>query len=289
MKIDYVFSFANHFYKELYRQHFNCTLINPRNVYELQSVDVTKNIIFLFGDPYTLNYINRTNLTGNNVMFLRRHEFYENNVELLQKNRHKIQHFFTLNTFFQKKLKDLYGIESEIERNYLDEQLWTYKKRENGREIAWVGEFQQRKSPDYLCELLYGLPDHNFHCAVSPGPAQQLYMDFLNTYNHKNLFLYQLINTQNKMNAWLEDKNYLVTTSISEGLPNNVLEALAKGIKPVVRHYPGNIFDKFTYRNISELKLCLSGEYDSAEYRQIVSDNYGLKQFLEFRDKIHSL
>lgn len=289
MKIDYVFSFANHFYKELYRQHFNCTLINPRNMYELQSVDITKNIIFLFADPFTLNYINRTNLTGNNIMFLRRHEFYENNVELLQKNRHKIQHFFTLNTFFQKKLKDLYGIESEIEKNYLDEQLWTYKKRENGREIAWVGEFQQRKSPDYLCELLYGLPDHNFHCAVSPGPAQQLYMDFLNIYNHKNLFLYQHINTQNKMNAWLENKNYLVTTSISEGLPNNVLEALAKGIKPVVRHYPGNIFDKFTYRNISELKLCLSGEYNSAEYRQIVNDNYGLKQFLQFRDKIYSL
>ena len=289
MKIDYVFSFANHFYKELYKQHFNCTLINPRNMYELQSVDTTKSIIFLFADPFTLNYINRTNLTGNNVMFLRRHEFYENNVELLQKNRHKIQHFFTLNTFFQKKLRDLYGIESTIEKNYLDEQLWTYIERGHGKEIAWVGEFQQRKSPDYLSELLYSLPDHNFHCAVSPGPAQQLYVDFLNTYNHKNLFLYQHINTQTKMNSWLEDKNYLVTTSISEGLPNNVLEALAKGIKPIIRDYPGNIFNKFTYKNISELKLCLFEEYNSAEYRQIVSDNYGLKQFLEFRDRIYSL
>ena len=129
MKIDYVFSFANHFYKELYKQHFNCMLINPRNVHELQSVDTTKNIIFLFGDPFTLNYINRSNLSGKNIMFLRRHEFYENNFELLQKNRVKIQHFFTLNSFFQKKLRDSHGIESTIEKNYLDEQLWTYKER----------------------------------------------------------------------------------------------------------------------------------------------------------------
>jgi len=289
MKIDYVFSFANHFYKELYKQHFDCALINPRNVHELQSVDTAKNIIFLFGDPYTLNYINRSNLSGKNIMFLRRHEFYENNFALLQKNRVKIQHFFTLNSFFQNKLRDSYGIESTIEKNYLDEQLWTYKGRGHGKEIAWVGEFQQRKSPDYLSELLSCLPDYNIHCAISPGPSKQLYVDFLQNHNHSNLFLHDDINTQEKMNKWLVDKNYLVTTSISEGLPNNVLEALAKGIKPVVRDYPGNIFHKFAYENISQLKLHLSGEYNSLEYRHMIEEHYGLKHFLDFRDKVIEL
>lgn len=289
MRIDYVFSFANHFYKELYKQYFDCILINPRNAYELQSVDVTKNIIFLFGDPFTLNYINRSNLSGRNIMFLRRHEFYENNFELLQKNRLKIQHFFTLNSFFQKKLRDLHGIESTIEKNYLDEQLWTYKERGHGKEIAWVGEFQQRKSPDYLSELLSYLPDYNIHCAISPGPSKQLYIDFLQNYNYNNLFLYNDINTQEKMNKWLDNKNYLVTTSISEGLPNNVLEALAKGIKPIVRDYPGNIFNKFTYKNISQLESHLSGEYVSQEYRHMVEENYGLKHFLDFRDRLIKL
>jgi len=289
MKIDYVFSFANHFYKELYKQHFNCVLINPRNVHELQSVDTTKNIIFLFGDPFTLNYINRSNLSGKNIMFLRRHEFYENNFELLQKNRVKIQHFFTLNSFFQKKLRNSHGIESTIEKNYLNEQLWTYRERGHGKEIAWVGEFQQRKSPDYLSELLSCFPDYNFHCAISSGPSKQLYEDFLQYYKHNNLFLYYDINTQQKMNKWLDDKNYLVTTSISEGLPNNVLEALAKGIKPIVRDYPGNIFNEFTYRNISQLKLHLSGAYISPQYRHIIEENYGLKHFLDFRDKVIKL
>jgi hypothetical protein len=91
------------------------------------------------------------------------------------------------------------------------------------------------------------------------------------------------------MNKWLDDKNYLVTTSISEGLPNNVLEALAKGIKPIVRDYPGNVFNKFAYRNISELKLHLSSEYNSQEYRHMVKENYGLKHFLDFRDKVIKL
>jgi hypothetical protein len=98
--------------------------------------------------------------------------------------------------------------------------------------------------------------------------------------------LYEDINTQEKMNEWLDSKNYLITTSISEGLPNNVLESLAKGIKPIIRDYPGNIFNKFSYRNIFQLKSHLLGEYCSKDYLHIVKENYGLMHFLKFRDKI---
>ena len=289
MKIHYVFSFARHFYRELFKEYFECELINPCNEEQLKRVDTSKNIIFLFADRFTLNFIDKNIFSGTNIMFFRRHELYDKNIELITRNRHKIKHFFTLNSFFQEKLNDNYGINSILEKNYLNENIWTYKERCIGSNVAWTGEFQDRKAPDFLVEIAAAFPDHKFHCAVSPGPAKQLYKDFLSYYKLNNLILYENIDSQEKMNIFLDDKNYLLTTSISEGLPNNVLEAMVKGIKPIVRNYPGNVFQEYSYNSTQDINKLFNGSYNSKEYRDVTIERYGLNAFLKFRDYVLSI
>lgn len=246
------------------------------------------NKIFLFAERFSLHYLDNVP-PGNNIIFFRRHELYDVPADLILRCRSKFSNVFTLNGFLQKKLKLNYNIDSEIEKNYLDENLWTFRQRANGNKIAWVGELKDRKAPDYIVEVAQHYRDYEFHCAVSSGPSKQLYLDFINNFNLKNIFLYETVNTQDKMNNFLEDKNYLLTTSISEGLPNCVLEALAKGIKPIIRYYPGNIFDRFTYRSLTGIKDHLNSKYDSLEYRKIIIENFGINEFLKFRDKVLSI
>jgi len=286
MKIDYIISPYNHFYREIFKNYFDARLINPFDRDQVMSMPPNSNKIFLFADRMSLQYIVNSNGTGKNIIFFRRHELYDVPANLVLQSKHKFFKVYTLNSFLQNKLKLNYGIDSDIEKNYINEDIWVYAHRKHGDKIAWVGEFKDRKAPDYIVEAAQYYEHYQFHCAVSNGPMKQLYLDFITNYGLKNVFIYEDIDSQEKMNDFLNDKNYLLTTSISEGLPNCVLEALAKGIKPIIRNYPGNMFNEFTYGSLVGIQAHLNSQYNSFEYRELITNNYGLNQFLQFRDKI---
>jgi hypothetical protein len=63
-------------------------------------------------------------------------------------------------------------------------------------------------------------------------------------------------------------------TSVCEGHPFNVIEAMAKGIKPVINNFCGAelVFDKnFLFNNIDEaIKMITRDQYDSQLYRNYI-------------------
>jgi hypothetical protein len=81
------------------------------------------------------------------------------------------------------------------------------------------------------------------------------------------------------INDWLKDKNYLLCTAISEGCPNNVLEAMAKGIKPVIHNWPGSksLFNGFTFNTVQEAAdmMTVESSYKSGTYRTQIETLYG--------------
>ena len=70
---------------------------------------------------------------------------------------------------------------------------------------------------------------------------------------------------QEDVRFWLEDKHYIVSTSIVESQSMGLLEGMACGLKPVVHNFPGadQVFPSEFLFNISE-EFC----------EQIVSDEY---------------
>lgn len=81
------------------------------------------------------------------------------------------------------------------------------------------------------------------------------------------------------IDLWLEDKNYLLCTAISEGCPNNVIEAMAKGIKPVVHNWPGSesLFRGYVFNTVDEAVDMMSPQspYRSGAYHNFADVIYG--------------
>jgi glycosyltransferase involved in cell wall biosynthesis len=79
------------------------------------------------------------------------------------------------------------------------------------------------------------------------------------------------------LNTWWDHMNYCLSTSASEGDPMNVLEAMAKGIKPVIHAWPGAkemyppewVFDSAGMA----AKMIQDFPYESERYRKWVEKN----------------
>ena len=89
---------------------------------------------------------------------------------------------------------------------------------------------------------------------------------------------------QEDVSCWLEDKHYIVSTSIIEGQSRGLLEGMACGLKPVIHNFPGagQVFPSEFLFNISE-EFCeqiLSDKYEPQRYRRFVEENYSLENQL---------
>ncbi len=78
--------------------------------------------------------------------------------------------------------------------------------------------------------------------------------------------------------GWLADKRFLLSTSLSEGHPYNVLEGMAAGLKPVVHNFPGAtdlLSEKWVFNTVQEAVRSLTTDPgEPNEYREWVSQHY---------------
>ncbi|MCY6356045.1 glycosyltransferase [Clostridium sp. ZS2-4] len=169
-----------------------------------------------------------------------------------------------------------------------------YKERENGFNIAYVGYINFKKGP----MLLF----HTFKAIFNRDNRYKLYI--AGTFNEERYVLYfqQMIKEmgmenniifsgwQKDINKWLEDKNYLISTSVLEGHPVGIMESMAKGIKPIIHNFVGarGIYpEKYVWNTIDEaVKMISSDDYNSSEYRKFIVENYSLKEQVKVINKI---
>ena len=89
------------------------------------------------------------------------------------------------------------------------------------------------------------------------------------------------IKRYDNIQEFLKDKSFALCTSIVEGHPNALLEAMAVGIKPIVHNFPGalSLFpEKYIWNTIAEAVEMLNGDYNSVEYRGFIEDNYDMNK-----------
>lgn len=155
---------------------------------------------------------------------------------------------------------------------------------EPGNNIAYVGFLNHKKGVDYLIEVASMLPDYNFHVA---GEFQQPNIrEFALSNKPKNLKFYGWVDD---IPGFLEEMDYLISTSINESFGLGIAEAMARGIKPLVRQRPG-VYDLWPeeciFSNIGEVKKLVREDYDPERYRNWVEERYNMKDQL---DKINDL
>ena len=172
--------------------------------------------------------------------------------------------------------------------NGVDLKRFAFTDRPRGKNLACVAYLNLHKNQMYLLHCFNRLhqidPEYKLHFA---GVFQD---DILKQYlQHMvaELGLQDCVffdGWQEDVATWLEDKHYLVTSSMIENHPMNVLEGMARGLKPVIHAYPGSdsLFPKqYLWRTPEEFcDSILKGSYEPTEYRKYVAGHYSLTQQL---------
>jgi hypothetical protein len=170
--------------------------------------------------------------------------------------------------------------------------LKKFKFRENipGFNLAIVGYIHLRKNPalwpDVLSKLVKIDERYTLHIA---GEYQQLecklYLEHIinNLGIRENIIFY---GHQDNIQSWLEDKNYLLSTSIHESFGYSIGEAMAMGIKPLIHRFPGSEElwpHHCLFSSTDELIEMIreKNNYNSIEYYKFVEQRYSLKSQME--------
>lgn len=145
--------------------------------------------------------------------------------------------------------------------------------KEQNNKIAYAGQISRKKGIGELFLIARELPEYEFHVAgkfVDEDVAQ-----FFEEKKPDNITLEPF---SYNLKEWLKDKTYIINTSLREGNPITVLEAMEVGLKPLVYDWIGakEIYGK-TYKNIKELKGLLNEPYEPSIYKEFVKTHFNFE------------
>lgn len=182
--------------------------------------------------------------------------------------------------------------------NGIDMDKWSFKQRSLGFKVAYVGYINYKKGPMLLLHAAKAIYDqdnrYKFYIAGQfQDPRYSLYFkQMVQEFGLENNFFFE--GWQEDIDKWLEGKNYILCTSVLESQNMSVMQAMAKGIKPIIHNFTGakGIYEKkYLWNTISEAVCMVTNEsYDSEEYRNFIANNYSLeKQFEEISRMVNCL
>jgi glycosyltransferase involved in cell wall biosynthesis len=174
---------------------------------------------------------------------------------------------------------------TQVIPNGIDLNKYSFQKRNHGFRIAYVGYINYKKGPMLLIHTFKAMLDHDSRYG--------LYIAGLFQDDRYVLYFKQMMEEwgirghvcfcgwQKDLNHWLDDKNYILCSSVLESQNVSVMQAMAKGIKPIIHNFvgAGSIYPKeYLFNSISEAVDKLGGAYNSAEYRKFIEDHYSLEK-----------
>lgn len=178
--------------------------------------------------------------------------------------------------------------EIEIIQNGVNMDKFTFKPRKKGFNVAFIGYMIPRKNPMLLLQIAKKLvekdPRYKIYCVGHFNDELLKYYWYYQIQEMKleNNLIFE--GFQPNINEWLEDKNYIISTTMHESFGYGIAEAMARGIKPVIHNFlcSKEIWDdKYLFNTIDEaVEKITSDDYNSKEYREYISSNYSLEKQL---------
>jgi hypothetical protein len=169
-----------------------------------------------------------------------------------------------------------------------------FVERKPGKRLACIGDPDFPSGPALLLQCMKVLCDadaeYSLHVAGSiRGDALETYLrtmaDELGLSGRVTFDGHQA-----DLDAYLADKQYIVSTALFDGIPLHVLEGMARGLKPVVHAFPGSrglLPDEHLFRTPEEFRAIVTdGTFDPSAYRRFVETRFSLRRT---HDRINEL
>jgi len=245
------------------------------------------------------SYINKKN----KKLFVRLHRYEAFTDYPLYINWENVDKIVFVSDFMRKVLEDR-GVElnkekSQVIYNGVDIERFKFVPRNNGFNIGFVAHIIPRKNLHIAFEIIKKLveKDERYTLHIAGDFQDLMYERYLKhlikVMNlEKNVVIYGWIDDIAK---WWEDKNYLLSTSMHEGHAYNILEGMARGIKPIIHNFDGaeELYEKeFLFNSIDEaVEKITNKSYDSEYYRNyIIKKGWALeKQVDGFKNLVDEL
>ncbi len=201
----------------------------------------------------------------------------------------------------QNYILETYKINADITEvipNGVDLQQLNIRERGPGFKLAYVGYINYKKGPMLLLQTLKALFDsdnrYKLYLAGSfQDPRYLLYFNqMVKEMGLSDSFFFE--GWQADIDKWLENKDYIICSSVLESQNMSIMQAMAKGIKPVIHNFVGarEIYpEKYVWNTIDEaIAMIKDGTYSSEEYRTFILENYEIgKQCNKISSALDSL
>lgn len=174
--------------------------------------------------------------------------------------------------------------------NGLNLEKFTYRERAHGKNVAFVSLLNNKKNIGTVVQIAREFPDYTFHISGKWQDARlKEYFEHAKERGCNNLIY---AGWHSDVDGFLEDKDFLLNTSLWESFSFAVHEAMAKGIKPLVHDWVGIdefIPDDLRWRTVGDLRRLLEGPYEAKRYRDLCQ-RYDVRSIAaEFHKLIESL
>lgn len=173
----------------------------------------------------------------------------------------------------------------EIIPNGVNLERYSYKVRNPGFNIAFVGRINFKKGPMLLLQSINVIKkiDNRFKLYIAGKFEEARYELYFNQMI-KEMGLEESVIIEgwiSDIDNWLEDKNYVISTSLLESQHMAIMEAMAKGIKPLVHNFYGarEIYNnQVIWNDMEQLVDLIKNNYNSKEYYHFVERKYSLEK-----------
>ena len=152
-----------------------------------------------------------------------------------------------------KRFRSKYSTNVHVIHNSVNTLKFALKTKSPNKKLAVITTLRHCKNIPLLLQFFASLLkfDSNFTLHIA-GDYQKWENPLIHMENTEiKLYISHLI-TELKLkdkvffdgtivdvNTWLNDKTYIISTSLREGMPVSILEGMSKGLMPVVHNYPG--------------------------------------------------
>ena len=171
------------------------------------------------------------------------------------------------------------------------------KKKPGSNKIAMVANIKNVKNIPLAAQILLNLPGgfeiHHVAMSVHTDQIAGQIISYLRNLGLQKRYIFNPGVPKDQVKTWLMDKDYVLSTSINEGNPNNVIEAMAMGIKPIIHNWPGAL-DQFpkdlVFNTVGEAtEKILELKYEPERYRRIVDSKYSIDNFKMLHEVIRQV
>jgi glycosyltransferase involved in cell wall biosynthesis len=228
-----------------------------------------------------------------NIVFMRAFEIYE---DRLLENFHwpAVDHVICVSPFLASILRQWLddhkytNIPISVIPNACDTSAWTFKERTFNGKLGMACHVHWKKNLPLALQICAALPEGtSLHIAGEmQDRATMMYLHEASNKMRRRVVLSGHI-PHEQMDSWWDQFGVCLSTSVREGNPNNVLETMAKGIKPVIHCWPGSEFEfqeDWIFKTVDEAVKIIQGPTDSKAYRAYVEEHYSLRNIAKVVD-----